>query len=122
MDVIGFDLFFKLAVGNVPRAKVWPNHFLLCGGLVDSSRALFGGAELVCGIARDTSADSARTSPTPGCAALYPPHQRHALGWSEAKRDYDPAGHLGKLGEFSRSKEFYFARPALVAFFGAAGD
>src|ERR1700720_494098 len=117
---MGFDLFFKLCLGNVPRAKVRSNHPVRSRRTIDLGRDRSAGAELVCAIARDTTEDSAGTAPTSRHGAAYWAHQCDAVGRPEAERDYDSTNFRARCGQFSEGKKLCLASPTLVAVFAAA--
>src|ERR1700724_3750749 len=119
---MGFDLFFKLCLGNVPRAKVRSNHPVRSRRTVDLGRDRSAGAELVCAIARYTTEDSAGTSPSSRHGAAYWTHQCDAVGRSEAERDYDSANFRARCGKCSGGKKLCLASPTLVSVFAASGN
>src|SRR5947208_2337433 len=84
-------------------ASYWRPVDLRCGG--------FFGSELVCAIPRDTSEDSAGTSPAFWRDLEDWTRQRHAVEWPETQRNHHCAGNNWRQWQLSRGEKFWFARP-----------
>src|SRR6202158_2817735 len=68
------------------RAKIQPAPLARWRDVARPGGDRFAQRELVCAIARDTSEDSAGTSPTSGRDTEYPADQRYSMGRTEVER------------------------------------
>ena len=104
------------------RAKVRPPYPDSYWRPVDRRGGRFFGSELVCTIPRDTSEDSARTSPAFWRDLEDWTHQRHALERPETQRNHHCPGNKCRQWQLSRGEKFWSADRFLFSFLEAACD